>query len=170
MPLIYKPSTASGITINAIAQVSVYCEMCGTTYGYEYPIYGYDSSARQAALDDLASKIKCIEAGDYSDVADHRPCPQCGYVQSWMIEPARRKRGWQGAAGIALAACLIAILAMALIAPDNIRNDAGVGLFIVFGIPVILFFLARVVIMKAYRPNRAIAPRANTPSISFRYR
>ncbi len=168
MPLVPKTNTVtSGYQAVSNVQVSVCCEQCGNTYTYQYQLTGYSSNNQTAAQANLADKVERVSAGDYGLIADERPCPQCGYLQSWMIEPVRRKRGWMIGAGIAMAACLLAILIEALLLPENIRNDAVQGIFMVFGLPVITFFVARAVIMKTYRPTRQIAPRTNTPKVSF---
>lgn len=167
MPVIVKSNnTNPGFHVTASAQVSVTCEMCGTAYAYAATLTGYSSNNRSAAQDDLINKVDQVKAGNYNLVAEEKRCPQCGYLQAWMIEPVRRRRGWMIAIGLAMAVCFVAILAEALIIPEDIRNDAVQGIFMVFGLPVITFFVARVIVMKTYRPNRQVAPRTNLPSVS----
>ena len=168
MPIVYKSNTVNaGFQVQATVQVSVDCEMCGAAYAYPSTLMGYSNTKQQIAQENLSEKIERVKAGDYHLVADYKPCPQCGYVQSWMIEPVRRKRGWIYGAEAALAVCLLAILTEALLLPEDIRNNAVLGIFLVFGVPVIVFFIARWVVMKTYRPNREVAPRTSKPRINF---
>lgn len=168
MPVVYKSNTVnSGFQVQMAAQVSVECEKCGATYAYTSLLTGYSSTKLQAAQDNLSEKVKQVQAGKYSLVADFKPCPLCGYVQSWMLEPVRRKRGWMYGVGVAMLVCFAAILIEALLLPANIRDNAVQGIFLVAVVPVIVFFIARLIVMKTYRPNREVASRTNTPRVSF---
>ena len=87
-------------TSELLAEVSVTCEMCGDNYAYERTLQGAaqrntEVAAMDAAHKILEKKVERLGAGDYGPIAISKPCPQCGYVQSWMIGPIRRQRGWQ---------------------------------------------------------------------------
>ena len=85
-------------TSKIVAQVSISCEACGNTFSYNHKLSGYaqksdEFSAMAAAREQLQKKIDRINGGDFALIADNKPCPQCGYVQSWMIQPVRKHRG-----------------------------------------------------------------------------
>jgi hypothetical protein len=153
------------------AQVSVHCESCGNDFVYERTLRGTaqragKSAAINAAREKLAKKMEKIESGDYGPIAIHKPCPQCGYVQSWMVEPVRRRRGWQWALGLAILSYFLAFSALSF--PGG--SDCLL-VFLFFGMPTIVFFVARIVIMKLYRPNKnlEVPAETNVPSVSYSY-
>jgi hypothetical protein len=40
----------------------------------------------------LQKKLDRIQRGQLKDLQSYRPCPNCGYIQSWMLKENRRQR------------------------------------------------------------------------------
>jgi hypothetical protein len=161
------------------AHVSVECENCGSIYSYEHTLHGFSqewTKARamgkaQAVLEDEIGRIR---AGKFDFVAEHRPCPKCRYVQSWMLEPVRRHRAWGWGIGLGCGTYLVTIPAMFYamsLFPVNISSPLSncLGMFLIFGLPVIVLFVVRARVRATYQPNKDQgAPcQAKTPTVEF---
>jgi hypothetical protein len=165
-------------TSKIAAQVSVCCEACGNNYTYDHIIKaGGQASDKYAAMalanTNLTKAVEKIKAGDYRTVADHKPCPKCGYVQSWMIDPVRRRRGMNWGCGLGflsyLAVILITVFASIKLHLFDLPDFMIPVLFI--GVPVVIIFGVRALVMVSYRPNkgREKPSQLKLPSVDFHY-
>lgn len=154
-------------------KVSISCESCGNAYSYNCVLKagsrdGTREGAIVAARKNLNKKVERVNAGDYALVAKHKPCPQCGYVQSWMILPVRKRRGRNWGLGMGAASYMLAFLLLLLPDSSPLKNDFF-GMFMFFGFPVIVFFVVRAIARKLYQPNkgREIPQQTQIPVVTF---
>ncbi len=86
----------------ALVNVRMTCESCGHEYEDEDVITGSDDYmddgfstqnlfAVQSGQARLQQKMARLERGDFRDLNTHK-CPNCGYIQSWNVERAKRRR------------------------------------------------------------------------------
>ncbi len=159
-------------TAKDLAQVSISCESCGNSFSYKHTLIGRGShpdkfKAEMAALNALSTQIDRVKAGDYGLITEYKPCPQCSYVQSWMILAGRKRRGRKW--GLALGAfSFLASIVAGLIIQSKL-NIASMMPFIMCGVPVVVFFVVRALVMLLYQPNKGHeAPQqVKPPSITF---
>jgi hypothetical protein len=171
-------------TSKLTAQVSVCCEACGNCYTYDHVFKTYGRHSNEAFALSLARQnrekvwewqTKRVTAGNFSSMADYKPCPKCGYVQAWMVEPVRRRRGWQW--GLAIAAVTFLAMIPVFFVLDALSRGTpmaslipGVAVVMVFGLPIVVLFVVRAIVRTTFQPNKtrpATPPKANTPSVSF---
>jgi hypothetical protein len=157
------------------AEVSVRCEACGHEYAYERTLRDYarhddEASATAAAEAGLAKLVDKVQSGDYQPVASYQPCPQCGYLQSWMVGPVRRRRSWQWALATAAGVYLLGLLGLVFVKPEGLRSGDCLTLMTLLGVSALVFVAARAIILWTYRPNRHrdVPSQTNAPSIRFR--
>jgi hypothetical protein len=87
--------------VSFTATFQVQCELCNHSFAYEERIschsaenrpFGLGYLTRYSALEKADEikfdKIMRLESGNYGDVQP-RKCPNCGYLQSWMIRKAK---------------------------------------------------------------------------------
>ena len=162
-------------TASIVAEVSVRCEACGHEYSFRRTLRAYarhenEMAATAAAQDSLARQVAQIESGDYGPVASQKPCPQCGYLQSWMVGPVRRRRSWQWALATASGVYLVALLGLIFVRPEGLKSDDCLVLLTLVGASAIIFLAARAILLWTYQPNRHrdVPPQTNAPTIRFR--
>jgi len=158
-----------------VAEVSVHCEACGHEYSYErmlrdYARHANETAATAAAEDSLAKLVDKVQSGDYGPVASQKPCPQCGYLQSWMVGPVRRRRSWQWALATAASVYLVALLGLIFVRPEGLRTDDCLVLLTLVGASAIVFLATRAIFLWTYQPNRHrdVPPQTNAPTVRFR--
>lgn len=161
-------------TASIIAKVSVRCEACGHEYAYERTLRDYarraDKAAATAAAEEgLARQVDRVQSGDVQPVASDRPCPQCGYMQSWMVESVRRRRSWQWALATAASAYLLGLLGLIFLKSEGWKPGDCLTLVTPLGASALVFFIARSIILWAYQPNRGrdIPPHTHAPAVRF---
>jgi hypothetical protein len=162
-------------TASIIAEVTVHCEACSHEYSFERTLRDYarhddEASATAAAEAGLAKLVDKVQSGDYQPVASHQPCPQCGYLQSWMVAPVRRRRSWQWALATAAGAYLLGLLGLVFVKPEGWKSGDCLTLVAFLGVSALVFVAARAIILWTYQPNRHrdAPPQTNTPTIRFR--
>jgi hypothetical protein len=166
-----------------VATVSVCCEVCDNSYTYEHIFKTYGRSQTQVGARALADQnregvlnwqTKRVAAGNISAFSDYKPCPKCGYVQSWMVEPVRRRRGWQWGLGVGFVSFLlmipVAFLLNAILSGSPMGSAmAGVAFLLVYIVPIIVLFVARAIARRSFQPNKkhAAPAKLNKPSVDF---
>jgi uncharacterized integral membrane protein len=160
-------------TSKIVAKVSVGCEICENSFTYNHTLSGHASSSNEGtaiyeAHERLKKQMDRIAAGNFDLIAEHKPCPQCGYVQSWMILPVRKHRGNNWGCALSAIAFLIGILLIILLQNTSLRNDYF-GMFLVFGVPLIIYFIGRTIGGLLYMPNkgRDVPHQTKSPNITF---
>ena len=161
-------------TASIIAEVSVHCEACGHEYSFERTLRDYarhadEIAATAAAEDSLAKLVDKVQSGDYQPVASHQPCPQCGYLQSWMVGPVRRRRGWQWALATAASAYLLGLLGLIFLRPEGWKSGDCLTMVVLLGVSTLVFVIARAIVLWAYQPNRHrdVPPQTSAPTVRF---
>lgn len=169
--------------LRIVATVSVCCEACRHEYAYEKEFKAYGSHSDQFAATRMAEanregvynwQTKRLAAGNYSSMVRNIPCPQCGYVQSWMVEPLRRRTGWLWGGILGALTFFLAIPASFML--DNFLQDsalssitAGIFFVFIFVLPLMVLFAVRALVLKTYHPNKqqTVSPQRNVPTVSL---
>jgi hypothetical protein len=94
-------SKSSGV----IATIDVSCEHCGRSFSYEQEIVesaiaDTEEALNQKLRENLEATFNRFASGDFNGL-NLKPC-QCGHIQSWMVNVAKREQGMR-------VGCLVAI-------------------------------------------------------------
>jgi hypothetical protein len=151
--------------------VHITCERCDHAYTTNQEIvasssYPLDVQAAQAsAQDGLNSQIRRIQLGDCGAL-DGSPCPNCGYVQSWMLQN-RVRSSRQVVSYIASALTLFALLVLGLAGRLGIARPLAVPAALAGGL--LAFYAARPVVGWLYLNKRRAASKhaSRLPSIEL---
>ncbi|MEX2029997.1 MAG: hypothetical protein WD906_03390 [Anaerolineales bacterium] len=98
--------TSSRATTIQVLEITVACGRCGQPFTYRHDLLGatrsvYGLAPAGDAENQLQKQVTRIRSGSYSDLPP-RPCPNCGALQSWMLEASRRGAGERGGCAVAL--------------------------------------------------------------------
>jgi predicted RNA-binding Zn-ribbon protein involved in translation (DUF1610 family) len=161
-------------TSKIVAQVSVSCENCGNNFTYNHRLTGNASHsdeymAMTLASQNLEKQIAKIKAGNYDSIAEHKPCQKCGYVQSWMITPVRKRRGMIWGTIFGVASYLLAFPVIVFLNNTPLHHDYLLPV-IFCGFPIGTFFIIRAIVMFLYQPNmgKKVSPQTKVPNIEFK--
>jgi predicted RNA-binding Zn-ribbon protein involved in translation (DUF1610 family) len=161
-------------TSKIVAQVSINCENCGNSFSYNHTLSGNaqktdEFAAIAMARERLKKQIDRINSGDFNLIAEHKVCPKCGYVQSWMILPIRKRRGMNWGSALGVATYLLVFPLMLLLENTPLHQDYMVPILFC-GLPVAIFFIVRAIAMFLYQPNRGkeIPSQTKVPNIKFK--
>ncbi len=161
-------------TSTIMAQVAVSCERCGNGFGYNHKLASFaqhsnEYRAMAIAQENLQKRIDAVKAGNVGLIAENKRCPKCGYVQSWMIAPIRKRRGMIWGLVFGIATYVVAFPMLFVLNNSPLHSDYMIPVFF-FVLPVAIYFIVRSIVMLLYRPNRGseVQPQAKLPNIEFK--
>jgi hypothetical protein len=146
------------------AKVIVTCEQCSKLYTYEHYFYAYGRLIDENAAINLARQnmdkvfdhySRQIAGGNFSSIVENMACPECGSLQSWMIEPLRKRRGWK--LGLIWAAIMFLVAIPVSFVLNALINNPVVGvlsLMLIFVLPICILFIVRAWAMKNFMSAR----------------
>jgi DNA-directed RNA polymerase subunit RPC12/RpoP len=181
-------------SVEAIRTVSYQCENCGRQYSYLFHARESWSKSEQTATKhvssnerfDIATRLKkavheeaidrindTIKGLDEHKDFGFEKCPGCGYIQSWMLRSsiAKYKIKYIRIPSIIVAVLLFVVVSLLLI-NGKIRQDVeSYGIFLVFGLWVIIYLIIRWIGTKIAQkePNKTFGAvnRKNTPIVTW---
>lgn len=152
------------------------CEACDHKSSYEELIKIEGESA--FAIEELFTRIlkNKLKAKDFGS----KSCPQCGYVQSWMIKSAKsrlgRLFGWAGFILIGISLLVLHGQTISLLLGKLFGRSGGEAVFELvllttglIGMSGLAFTVIYRLVFDLHNPNegRKIAPRRNKPQVMF---
>lgn len=155
----------------ALVNVRITCESCAHEYENDDVITGSDDYmddgfstqnlfAVQSGKARLQQKMVRLEQGNFRDLNTHK-CPNCGYIQSWNLERAKRRRTLLPMLLLTLVSLgLLPLAAMLLeaVAPDS--NVLVVRCALWFVAVLLIDTAVYQLLTRTYRPNRKLPPAA----------
>jgi hypothetical protein len=169
--------------------ISASCENCGTSYSYSRQLYvsgvkttkWNDGLTKKMSINEIVTP-QMRKMGTQAAIGNLVPCPECGYVQSWMIAEYRRvNRFGRGMiiAGIGSAfPCILGGIGIVFssyfdnlpssIIRDNLIIWGLLGPFVLGIIGALASFVGKLDFL--VNPNKRFKPVGKTlnPSIEFR--
>ncbi len=128
------------------AEIKVKCQACGGEFKFSQML-------------PRERKIRSLPGGGI----EVHPCPNCGYIQTWMFDACKRKRVWRlGPAG-ALAGSMLLFVANGL--------DTSICMWIVFAmtgfcVGVVVNMVAKIKPNKKYQ---GLAPKTSIPHYKINF-
>lgn len=147
------------------ATVAVTCESCAYVYQYQHELVIPAESAKLR----LEGLMASFREGKTEAIAEIKPCPQCGYLQSWMVDLARDKKGFVRGCVASLIGWISFLVVIVLVANflPSVKFEYIVPVLML--VIVLAYFITRRVTMKNFNPNptRPVAEKTVPPQVTL---